>query len=201
MQMLHRDSRQARGIILRHSRYANTIPPPFLRGRMYRFVHGCTKWELSSFPLLFAHLLLGMNSPRELQGRKLRESDAVRYLADVGMDPQFLRQNSADLSGGQRQKVSIARTLINRPKILLLDEITSALDQTSLREIEELIVKINRAYGVTIVWITHNLKQAVTIGDFTWVLHKGEVIETGESDLLKTPATDFVKRFVQGETE
>ncbi|KXH87034.1 phosphate ABC transporter ATP-binding protein [Sporosarcina sp. HYO08] len=156
---------------------------------------------LQSAPMVEGSVFENLALPLELRGEKLLESDAVHYLEDVGLDPQFLHQNAADLSGGQRQKVSIARTLINRPEILLLDEITSALDHTSLREIEELIVKINRIYGVTIVWITHNLTQALTIGEFTWVLHKGEVIETGESNLLKSPATDFVKRFVQGEAE
>ncbi|MER2090695.1 MAG: phosphate ABC transporter ATP-binding protein, partial [Sporosarcina sp.] len=95
----------------------------------------------------------------------------------------------------------IARTLINRSEILLLDEITSALDRSSLHEIEELIVKINRKYGTTIIWITHNLEQAVSIGDYTWVLMDGQVIETGESDLLKSPTNEVVKQFVQGGAE
>lgn len=81
---------------------------------------------------------------------------------------------------------------------MLLDEITSALDRASLKEIEELIVKINEKYNVTMIWITHNLDQALKIGHYTWVLMKGEVIETGESKLLEDPQNELVRRFVQG---
>ena len=99
------------------------------------------------------------------------------------------------------KKYRLPAHLINRSEILLLDEITSALDRSSLHEIEELIVKINRKYGTTIIWITHNLEQALSIGDYTWVLMNGQVIETGESDLLKSPTNENVKQFVQGGAE
>jgi len=144
-------------------------------------------------------VLQNLNLPLELQGKKLSESDAIELLDDVGLDESFLHRKSKDLSGGQRQKVSIARTLVNRPQILLLDEITSSLDRTSTQEIEELIVKINQKYRATIIWITHNLQQALTIGNYTWVMMEGEVVETGESKFLQSPTNDRVKRFVKGE--
>ena len=156
---------------------------------------------LQSAPMIKGTVLQNLALPLELQGKRLAEQDAIAILEDVGLDQQFLQRKTADLSGGQRQKVSIARTLLNRSDILLLDEITSALDRTSLREIEELIVKINRKFGVTIIWITHNLDQALSIGDYTWVLKDGQVIETGDSDLLRAPTNDFVKRFVEGDVE
>jgi putative ABC transport system ATP-binding protein len=140
-----------------------------------------------------------LNLPLRLQGKKLAEEEATSLLEDVGLDGGLLGRNVKDLSGGQRQKVSIARTLVNHPEILLLDEITSSLDTTSTREIEELIVKINTKYGPTIIWITHNLQQALSVADYTWVMMEGEVVETGESDLLKNPANERVKKFVKGE--
>jgi putative ABC transport system ATP-binding protein len=154
---------------------------------------------LQSAPMVSGTVYDNLNLPMELQGKKLEEQEALRLLQDVGLEEQFLGRNVKDLSGGQRQKVSIARTLVNHPEVLLLDEITSSLDRTSLREVEELIVKINRKYGTTIIWITHNLQQAMDIGDYTWVMMAGEVIETGESELLVHPANDKVKRFVRGE--
>jgi putative ABC transport system ATP-binding protein len=154
---------------------------------------------LQSAPMISGTIMNNLNLPLELQGKKLPEEEAMELLNDVGLDDQFLHRKIKDLSGGQRQKVSIARTLVNRPKILLLDEITSSLDRTSTQEIEELIVKINAKYKTTIIWITHNLQQALTIGNYTWVMMEGEVIETGESELLKSPTNEKVKRFVKGE--
>lgn len=181
------------GDIFIHDKLISTYEPVELRRHV--------GIALQSAPMIKGTVYHNLALPMELQGKKLPERDAIKILEDVGLDVQFLHRKTNELSGGQRQKVSIARTLINRSEILLLDEITSALDRTSLHEIEELIVKINRVYGTTIIWITHNLEQALSIGDYTWVLMNGQVIETGESDLLKSPTNEFVKQFVQGGVE
>ncbi|CAM4109765.1 ABC transporter ATP-binding protein [Lederbergia lenta] len=156
---------------------------------------------LQNAPMISGTVFNNLALPLELQGERLAEKEAIGFLEDVGLDRQFLHRKVKDLSGGQRQKVSIARTLVNRPHILLLDEITSSLDKSSLKEVEELIVKINRKYEVSMIWITHNLQQALSIGDYTWVMMNGQVIETGESSLLTSPTTEQVKRFVEGGIE
>lgn len=137
----------------------------------------------------------------ELQGKELPAETAEEMIRLVGLDEGFLERDAKDLSGGQRQKVSIARTLVMKPEILLLDEITSSLDRVSQQEIEELIVRINETYHTTIMWITHNLKQALSIGEYTWVMMDGELVETGESGLLKDPQNPRVQTFVKGEAE
>ncbi|QKY71440.1 phosphate ABC transporter ATP-binding protein [Lentibacillus sp. CBA3610] len=139
--------------------------------------------------------------PLKLQESELAVDRAKELLNMVGLDDTFLQKKTKDLSGGQRQKLSIARTLVNRPDILLLDEITSSLDSVSRQDIEELIIKINNQNGTTILWITHNLQQALSIGDYTWVMMDGEVVETGESSFLRNPQNDRVKQFVRGEIE
>ncbi|HWO75726.1 MAG TPA: phosphate ABC transporter ATP-binding protein [Bacillus sp. (in: firmicutes)] len=154
---------------------------------------------LQSAPMIPGTVQDNLALPLTLQGKQLPDHQANELLDDVGLDSSFLHRNVKDLSGGQRQKVSIARTLVNLPQILLLDEITSSLDRTSQQEIEELIVKINQKYNTTIIWITHNLRQAITVGNYTWVLMDGEIVETGESELLKSPVNEKVKRFVKGE--
>jgi putative ABC transport system ATP-binding protein len=153
---------------------------------------------LQAAPMINGNIFDNLALPLVLQGQNLTQQDAIQYLLDVGLDASFLPSDINELSGGQRQKVSIARTLINQSSILLLDEITSALDRQSAQDIESLIVKLNKKYNVTIIWITHNLQQALTIGHYTWVMMGGELIETGESSLLKAPSNPRVSEFVQG---
>lgn len=153
---------------------------------------------LQDAPMIYGTVYDNLELPRKLQNKVLSTTEAISYLENVGLDESFLKRNAEDLSGGQRQKVSIARTLINKSSILLLDEITSALDRTSVHDIEELIKKINAQYGTTIIWITHNLQQALTIGHDTWVMMDGELIEQGESSLLNAPTNPLVQQFVRG---
>ncbi|MCL1698296.1 MULTISPECIES: phosphate ABC transporter ATP-binding protein [unclassified Lysinibacillus] len=153
---------------------------------------------LQAAPMIEGTVFDNLALPRTLQGEKLTEQEAIQYLQDVGLDQSFLQRPTNKLSGGQRQKVSIARTLINQSSILLLDEITSALDRQSVQEIETLIATINNKFNVTIIWITHNLQQALTIGHYTWVMMDGELIETGKSSLLNAPKNPRVAEFVQG---
>ncbi|MFA8439834.1 ATP-binding cassette domain-containing protein [Pueribacillus sp. YX66] len=155
-------------------------------------------FALQHAPMIKGTVYDNLALPLKLAGHTLSEQDALSYLESVGLDPSFLHYDTKDLSGGQRQKVSIARTLVNRPKILLLDEITASLDPQSSKEIEQLIEYVNETYNVTMIWITHHLEQAKTIGHYTWIIMDGEVIETGESSLLASPKTEKVKRFVEG---
>jgi putative ABC transport system ATP-binding protein len=137
--------------------------------------------------------------PLRLAGEELTEDEAARIVQEVGLGTDILDRDSKSLSGGQKQKVSIARTLLNRPQILLLDEITSSLDRVSKQDIEKLIVQINREYGTTVIWITHNLQQAKAVGDQVWVMMDGEIAEAGTADLLDHPENEAVKQFVKEE--
>ena len=154
---------------------------------------------IQNAPMISGKVCDNLCLPRELKGDMLSKEEAIRYLEDVGLDGDFLNHKINDLSGGQRQRVSIARTLVNHSSILLLDEITSALDRTSREEIEKLIIKLNRQSGVTIIWITHNIEQALSIGDHVWVLVRGELIEAGDSHLLETSTNQLVRQFVEGD--
>ncbi len=153
---------------------------------------------LQNTPMIKGTVYQNLALPLELQGKRLTKENALEILEDVGLEKDFLNRASDSLSGGQRQKVSIARTLLNESKILLLDEITSSLDRTSLHEIEQLIIKINLKYGTTIIWITHNIEQAIEISDYTWVMIEGQLIDTGEVNLLVSPTNEAVKTFVAG---
>jgi putative ABC transport system ATP-binding protein len=156
---------------------------------------------LQSATMVKGSVLENLELPLTLQGKKINIDFAKELLHDVGLAGDLLERNAKDLSGGQRQKLSIARTLVNKPKVLLLDEITSSLDRVSQHDIEELIEKINEKYGTTMIWITHNLDQALRIGHYTWVMMNGELIESGDSSLLKDPKDKRVQDFVKGEIE
>lgn len=156
---------------------------------------------LQSATMIKGTVLDNLQLPLTLQGKKIDLSEAKDLLHDVGLDKDYLNRNAKDLSGGQRQKLSIARTLVNKPKVLLLDEITSSLDRVSQHDIEELIVKINEKYGTTMIWITHNLDQAKRIGHYTWVMMNGKLVEAGENPLLNNSNDERVQAFLKGEVE
>lgn len=124
---------------------------------------------------------------------------AARYLEMVGLDPELAGRDAGNLSVGQQQRVSIARTLANEPEVLLLDEPTSALDPTATSQIEELIRTLNQKIGLTIVWVTHDMKQAARVGDRTMLLASGEKVEEGETRAIFASSQNEVTRlFIAG---
>jgi putative ABC transport system ATP-binding protein len=154
---------------------------------------------LQNATMIKGSVLENLELPLSLQGKTIEKDYAEELLHDVGLTGEFLERSAKDLSGGQKQKLSIARTLVNKPDILLLDEITSSLDRVSQHEVEDLIEKINEKYGTTMIWITHNLEQALRIGHYTWVMMNGELVESGESSILDNPQDERVKQFIKGE--
>lgn len=153
---------------------------------------------LQSAPVLRQSVFENLALPLTLQQKTLSRDEALSSLIAVGLDASFLERNATELSGGQKQKLAIARTLINKSHILLLDEITSALDPSSTREIEELILKINKNYGTTIVWITHNFEQARRLSHYTWLLKDGALIESGDCRTLFRNNAISVQQFLRG---
>lgn len=153
---------------------------------------------LQAAPMIKGSVFYNLALSRTLRGEKLTEDEAIQLLETVSLSPSFLHKNVQKLSGGQRQKLSIARTLIDHPDVLLLDEITSALDPFAVQEIEQLIQSM-KARGMTIIWITHNLEQAMRIGDYMWLLRAGEVVESGPIHLLETSENPLVRQFMRGE--
>ncbi len=181
------------GEIIIHGKNINTYPPVDLRRHV--------GLALQSAPMINGTVYKNLALPLTLNGKELTEETAKELLHLVGLEEELIQRKTKDLSGGQRQKLSIARTLVNRPKILLLDEITSSLDRISQQDIEELIVRINEKYETTIIWITHNLEQALNLGHYTWFLKAGELIESGPIDVLKNPTNEEIIQFVKGEAQ
>lgn len=120
-----------------------------------------------------------------------------QFLEKVNLPDSVLHKNVQDLSGGQRQRLGLARTLVNRPSVLLLDEITSALDPSSIREIEHLIVNLHKEENTTILWVTHDLDQARRVGTHSWLIVNGELVEHSPTESFFTsPKDDRTKQFL-----
>ena len=123
---------------------------------------------------------------------------ALELLDLVGLDREMADRYPAQLSGGQRQRVGVARALANRADILLMDEPFGALDPIVRAELQRELKEIQRALGTTILFVTHDVDEAFTLGDQVAVLSAGSHIEQvgSPAELLSSPASPFVAEFV-----
>jgi len=132
--------------------------------------------------------------------RPAEEKFASHFLGLVGLEEALADRTPEKLSVGQKQRVALARSLVQEPEILLLDEPTSALDPGAARTIEELILNLNRELRLTIIMVTHNFKQALHFKGVSLVLINGRLVESGPSgDIFERPGNDLTRRFVNGE--
>ena len=150
---------------------------------------------------LFPHLTILQNvtlAPIKVKKRNRREveKEALELLERVG-----LRSNKDDyprnLSGGQKQRVAIVRALIMHPEVLLLDEITAALDPEMVREVLDVVLDLAKE-GRTMVIVTHEMQFAKAVADRVIFLEGGKIVEEGEpKKLFEKPETDRLQRFLQ----
>ncbi|OFQ94444.1 methionine ABC transporter ATP-binding protein [Corynebacterium sp. HMSC056E09] len=136
--------------------------------------------------------------PLKLQGvdkqeRKQRVQELLEFVGLADKGDNYPEQ----LSGGQKQRVGIARALANNPSLLLADEATSALDPTTTHEVLDLLRKVNRDFGITIVVITHEMDVVRSIADKVAVMEGGHVIESGSVyEVFSNPQTKVAEKFV-----
>jgi spermidine/putrescine ABC transporter ATP-binding subunit len=152
---------------------------------------------------LFPHMsvLENIAFPLKMRGvaRAEREDLARRALATVRLDGYGERM-PAQLSGGQQQRVALARAIVYRPPVLLMDEPLSALDKALREEMQLEIKHLQQQLGITVVFVTHDQTEALTMADKVAVLDQGKLCQIGSPRALyETPGTPFVARFI-GET-
>jgi putative spermidine/putrescine transport system ATP-binding protein len=149
---------------------------------------------------LFPHMSVQDNVEYGLRVRRVprpeRRSRAERALATVRLEG-YGQRRPAQLSGGQRQRVALARALINRPRVLLLDEPLGALDLKLREEMQVELKAIQREVGITFVFVTHDQEEALTMSDRVAVFNHGRIEQVGTpADVYEHPATAFVAGFV-----
>ena len=149
---------------------------------------------------LFPHLSVGDNVAYGLMVRKVprpertaRVVEALRMVRLEGYD----KRRPAQLSGGQRQRVALARALVNRPRVLLLDEPLGALDLKLREEMQIELKSIQQQVGITFIYVTHDQEEALTMSDRLAVFNAGRIEQLGApAEVYERPATRFVAGFV-----
>lgn len=129
--------------------------------------------------------------------RQARE-EALALLKTVGLDPSLAKKYPAQLSGGQAQRVGVARALAGNSSILLMDEPFSAIDPVVRAELQENLLALQKELNLTIVFVTHDIDEATLLGDYVAVFAQGgRVAQFGTpEEILRVPANDYVASFV-----
>jgi peptide/nickel transport system ATP-binding protein len=134
---------------------------------------------------------------RGLTGKQ-RDQRVKDILASIELDPsKFLDRLPHELSGGQKQRVGMARALAAEPEVIICDEVTSALDQLVAEGILRLLEKVQQEFGISFMFITHDLATVEAIADEVVVMSKGKIVEQGpKSSVLNAPREDYTKLLI-----
>ncbi len=129
--------------------------------------------------------------------RALREEQARAHLELVGLDPgRFGRLWPHQLSGGQKQRVGVARALAADPDLILMDEPFGALDPITRRELQDEFRSLQRRLKMTVIFVTHDIREACRVGDRLALMDRGRLVQYGTAaELMENPADDFVRSF------
>lgn len=133
---------------------------------------------------------------RVVRGQKRSEAreSALRALGDVGLVGEVLNRNPSGLSGGQLQRVSIARSLACAPQLLIADEATASLDVSAQQQIIQLLIELVKSREMSLVMISHDLHLTRSVADRVVVMRAGSVVEEGATEqIFENPATEYTR--------
>lgn len=150
--------------------------------------------DYALFPNLNAYknIVYGLKNKPDISSKE--EVDALIDLLELR---EHLDKKIDNLSGGQKQRVALARTMVMKPKILLLDEPLSALDGVIKESIKEKIVTIAKDYKLTTIIVTHDPEEALTISDKVLIINKGKIEQFDSPEqIINNPQSDFVRDFI-----
>jgi peptide/nickel transport system ATP-binding protein len=116
-----------------------------------------------------------------------RERRVIELLHMIELDERFLDRLPSELSGGQKQRICIARVLAINPELIICDEVTSALDQLVAEEILKLLLRLQKEFNISYLYITHDLATVKAIADEIVVMYQGRVVQSGSKSQVLTP--------------
>ena len=141
--------------------------------------------------IIYVPVISGQKDKR--QNRKLAEE----LIGLVGLEREMLDRYPEELSGGQQQRVGIARALASRPKLLLMDEPFGALDEITKRAMQNELLALQKKLGMTVVFITHDIREAMKLADRVLVMEQGKIAQCDTPEnVKKNPADEFVKELI-----
>lgn len=155
--------------------------------------------DYALFPNLtvYKNIVYGLRNTPDISSQE--EVQELIHL--LGLE-KHLNKRIDQLSGGQKQRMALARTLVMKPKILLLDEPLSALDGVIKESIKEKIKTIAREYHLTTIIVTHDPEEALTLSDHVMIINNGNISQFGRpEEIVKSPKNDFVKEFILRQLE
>jgi molybdopterin-binding protein len=148
---------------------------------------------------LFPHLSVEKNIAFGLKMRRCPKNEAkakIEAIVEVVGISHLLKRSPVTLSGGEKQKVALARALVTEPKVLLLDEPLSALDPETRERMQEELRQIHRRIGLIVIHVTHDFEEAIALGHRVAVLNDGCIAQIGTpEEFLRRPSSEFVARF------
>jgi phosphate transport system ATP-binding protein len=190
-------SKMAGQVLLdRRNIYAREVDPVLIRRKV-----GMVYQKPNPFPTMsiYDNVAAGLKLTGMKKGKNLAET-VKRSLEQATLWDEVkdeLKKPGTSISGGQQQRLCIARAIALQPEVILMDEPCSALDPVATAKIEQLIVSLKRDY--TVVIVTHNMQQAARVSDFTAFLYLGELAEYGPtSNMFENPTSEITEKYITG---
>ena len=192
LRLLNRLDEPEYGRIMLNGQDIRELPPPILRQRVAMMLQKAymfdgTVLENLQKPFLYRKFPLpGTDDP-----------EIVRCLSLARLTPDYLQREARTLSGGEQQRVNLARALITHPQVLLLDEPTSALDRPTTDSLGQTLQEISRSEQMAIIMVTHDLRLARRISDQAIYLEAGRIVEAGRTaELFADPQSEGLQKFL-----
>lgn len=180
------------GKILVNGTDTTTIPVRSLRWQM-----GYVLQQIALFPTMTVAQNISVIPEMKGTAKKKINQTIDELLAEVGLDPKEYRDRMpSELSGGEQQRIGILRAIAAQPDIVLMDEPFSALDPISRQQLQDLVLRLHARYHNTIVFVTHDMNEALKLGDRIGVMQHGQLIQVDTpAALAQHPVNDFVRNF------